>query len=137
MKIEQLKLKVAARPDLPCAQPVPIVRIRESEHPGRVVAALQEYFGTDDDRQCVGVIFDTGVNGFLLRSDLFDFTTETKRGLGDFDSGSLPGDPADVQFIRLKCPVGGCHEILLVTSFDATEAPKCPAHPGSQMNPLP
>src|SRR5262249_341944 len=100
-----------------------------------VVRNLEEYFGKRTDQKSVKLVFESGATGYLRRDDLYSLVAVSKRGIGDSDGATLPGMPSDVRFIELCCMARGCPEVLLVTSYDELDPPKCGVHGKSKMKP--
>jgi hypothetical protein len=106
----------------------------EQTHAETVVRGLEDYFGRREKQKAVKLSLGNVELGYILRTDLYNLVSVGKRGVGDSDGATLPGEISDVTLIELCCPTAGCPQVLLVTEFDKNDPPTCGTH-GTPMEP--
>ena len=126
-------LVAVTRPALAGSVQTPETLAVAPDTPARdVVDLLTEYFGEDDERSAVKLVVGGKEIGYLHRQHLYAVATASEKGIGSSDYGTLPGRP-NYRLIRLRCPVDGCTQALLVTSFDEDDPPRCEVHSARSM----
>jgi hypothetical protein len=103
--------------------------VSSADHPARVTALVQEWFGRDDSHTALRLVLDGKDRGILRRADAYKLAMSFDRGsLGGGDYASLPGYSVDYALLRLRCPTPGCDVTANAVSYDRDDPPLCSVH---------
>jgi hypothetical protein len=112
------------------------------------IGALEDYFGGDVGRQAILVVLDDEEQGYLERTDAYEFFPAFNRGFGDSIRAFVPGiavpaapgtgGPAQTAgMIKLVCPMSPCpRSPVYVATYDSGDQLFCDVH-GQAFRPAP
>lgn len=133
------KLRELAEKSIPTASESEVtLELRPDDTAEVIVKGLKDYFGRDDQRKSIRIVFDDGEIGWLQRKSLYKLASLSSKGLGDSDGMDIPTpSPTHVELIRLCCPQVGCDSVRLVTRFKEDNPPRCKIHKSISMERCP
>ena len=111
---------------------IPTITVDDQSEPGEVVSGLMRYFGDDDERNAVKVIYMKEQAGIITRNALYNLVSVSNKGIGSFEPLILPGRP-EFKPMVFRCPIAGCDESELVIHVTPGSVRRCPKHPDTEM----
>lgn len=106
-----------------------VLVITSANEPDAVVDYLQGWFGDDEARSGLRLLFDGTDRGVLHRATAYDLVSISDRGtLGAGGHATLPGHSVEYVPLSLHCPEPGCQVHATALSYDPDDPPRCAVH---------